>query len=183
MRKLPTVSSGSGPRFVRHTGVVATVEVRDDQGELVPGDTLFASVRGASIVLAPEPFETAAPETAVARLTAAGVRAILSPGFEPRVYQRCISSGVLALPLEESKVEVLAEYVASRSGTELTIDLDKQVIERPDAEAIAFEVEPRIRQKLLSGFTDMEEMLRHVGSTAALRQDDRKRRPWLYGDR
>jgi 3-isopropylmalate/(R)-2-methylmalate dehydratase small subunit len=110
-----------------------------------------------------------------------GVRAILSPGFEARFYQRCISSGVLALPLAEDTVDALGEYVASRPNAELTIDLDKQVIERPEAEAIAFEVEPRIRQKLLAGLTDMEEMLRHVGSTAALRHDDRKRRPWLYG--
>jgi 3-isopropylmalate/(R)-2-methylmalate dehydratase small subunit len=162
--------------------VAALVEVRDEKGELVSGDIMFANLRGASLVIASEPFETAAPETAVARLTAAGVRAILSPGFEARFYQRCISSGMLALPLEEEKVDALADYVATRPAAELTVDLDKQVIERSDAESIAFEVEPRIRQKLLSGLTDMEEMLRHVGSTAALRKDDRKRRPWLYGD-
>jgi 3-isopropylmalate/(R)-2-methylmalate dehydratase small subunit len=158
------------------------VQVRNEQGELVSGDSMLANLGTTSILIAPEPFEAAAPETAAPRIAAAGVRAILSPGFEPRLFLRCISSGVLAIPLEEELVDALVEWVASRPDAELTIDLDKQVIERPDADAIAFEVEPRIRQKLLSGLTDMEEMLRHVRSTAALRKDDRQKRPWLYGD-
>ena len=47
-------------------------------------------------------------------------------------------------------------------------------------EGIAFDVDPRVRNKLLLGLTDLEETLRYVGDITALRTDDRSRRPWLY---
>jgi 3-isopropylmalate/(R)-2-methylmalate dehydratase small subunit len=183
MRKLPTIAGGSGPRFVRHTGRATCVRIRDEEGELLAPDFLFAHLADATILVTPEPFETGAIETTLARIAACGVRAIVSPGFEPRFYQKCISSGVLALPLMPESVEALAEYAESRPDATLTIDLDRQVIELPEREPLAFEVEPRVRQKLLAGLTDMEEMLRHGGGAAALRSEDRKRRPWLYDAR
>jgi hypothetical protein len=77
----------------------------------------------------------------------------------------------------------LAEWAASRARPMLTIDLDAQSIEPsgPGLPAFSFEVDARVRRKLLLGLTDEEEMLQHFGSTAALRTEDRKRRPWLYG--
>ena len=184
-RKLPTISGGSGPRIQRHTGGVACIEVRDEEGELIAPDAVLDGVGNASILIAREPFDTGSPETTLARLTARGVRVILSPGFEAHFYQRCISCGLLALPLEEEAVEALAEWAASRPDPVLTIDLDEQVIERsgPDGEARSFAMDPRVRRKLLLGLTDEEEMLQHFSSTAALRTEDRRRRPWLYDPR
>jgi 3-isopropylmalate dehydratase small subunit len=184
-RKLPTISGGSGPRLVRHTGIVACIEVRDDEGQLIPPDVALESVRDASILIAPQLFESLTPETTVARLTALQARVVISPGFEARLHQRCISSGLLALPLGEETVLELAEWAASRSSPVLTIDLDAQTIEPSGSEipAYRFEVDPRVRRKLLLGLTDEEEMLQHVGSAAAKRTEDRQRRPWLYEPR
>ena len=181
-RKLPTISVGSGPRLVRHTGVVACIEVRDDRGELILPDVAFADAGAASILIATEIFETAAPETTLFRLAALDVRVIISPGFDAGFYRRCISSGVLPLPLEDEAVATLAEWSTSRPRPVLTIDLDEQSIERSGSElpALSFEVDPRVRRKLLLGLTDEEEMLQHVDGAAVLRTEDRKRRPWLY---
>ena len=181
MRKLPTISGGSGPRFVRVTGRASRIDNRDAQGDVIATDALLEGVREGPILITRDLFETISPETALARLLALGVRVILSPGFEARFYQRCLSHGLLALPLPEEAVDTLADHVESELDAELTIDLDKQVIEREGEDPIPFEVEPRVRQKLLLGLTDMEEMLRHVSSTAARREEDRRKRPWLYG--
>ena len=184
-KKLPTISGGSGPRLVRYTGLAACIEVRDAEGELFTPDVALEGVGDASILIASELFEAVSPETTLARLSALGVQAIISPGFEARFYQRCISSGVLALPLEEATVQALAEWAASCPQPTLTIDLDEQVIEPAGADggARSFEVDPRVRRKLMLGLTDEEEMLQHFGTTAALRIEDRKRRPWLYEPR
>ena len=184
-RKLPTISGGSGPRLARHSGVVACIELRNDEGELIAPDIPFEGLSDASILIAREIFETLSPETTLARVTALGVRAIISPGFEARFYQRCISSGVLALPLDEARVAALADWAMSRPQPTLTIDLDAQVIEPagPEVGTTSFQVDPRVRRKLLLGLTDEEEMLQHFGSTAALRTEDRKKRPWLYDSR
>lgn len=133
-RKLPTISGGSGPRLVRHSGVAACIDLRDDEGELIAPDIAFEGLRDASILIAREIFETLSPETTFARVTALGVRAIISPGFEARFYQRCISGGVLALPLDEATVDALAEWAVSRPQPTLTIDLDAQVIEPAGAD-------------------------------------------------
>ncbi len=181
-RKLPTISGGTGPRFVRHAGLAACIDVRDESGEIISPDVMFERVGGASILVAPEPFRTLAIETSLARLDALGVRAIVSSAFEPHFYQKCIASGVLALPLEGDTVDAIAVYARSHPEAMWTIDLDRQLIERGEAEPLPFEVEPRTRQKLLEGLTDMEEMLRYAPSAAVLRKQDRDRRPWLYGE-
>jgi 3-isopropylmalate dehydratase small subunit len=170
---------------VRHTGVVACIDVRREDGDMLTPDEMFAPVRGATVLVAQEPFEALSPETALARMKVLGVRAIVSPGFEPRFYRLCVSTGVLALPLEEEEVDALAGWAESRPEATVTIDLDKQLLELPPESGIeprSFDVDSRVRKKLLLGLTDEEEMLQHAGSTSALRSEDRKRRPWLYGD-
>lgn len=179
-RKLPTISTGSGPRFVRHTGTAALVHVRDERDAVVAPDKLFESLQGASILVAREPFQSSAPETAVARLTSLDVRVVLALGFEPQVYSKCVAAGVLPLPLEEAALEVLVERVTSRPGDPITVDLERQVIEMSDREPLPFGVDPRTRNKLLSGLTDLEEVLKHAENAEALRSADRARRPWLY---
>jgi hypothetical protein len=92
---------------------------------------------------------------------------------------------VLALPLPDDFVDALAAWATSSPRPLLTVDLDEQVIEPDGAPegTRSFEVDPRVRRKLLLGLTDEEEMLEHFGTTTALRIEDRKKRPWLYGPR
>jgi hypothetical protein len=72
---------------VRHTGLAACIEVGDDEENLLDPDVALAGVGDASILIAPQLFETASPETTLARLNRLEVRVIISPGFEVRFYQ------------------------------------------------------------------------------------------------
>jgi 3-isopropylmalate/(R)-2-methylmalate dehydratase small subunit len=166
---------------VRHTGTCASIEVRDALGEIKAPDRMLAGVQGASILLALEPFETSAPETTLARLTSLGVLVIIAPGVEAQIYRKCVAAGLLPLPLESATLAEVAGRVASHPGAPLTVDLERQAIEMPGHEAVAIRVDARTRNKLLHGLTDLDEARPHVESAAALRKQDRARRPWLYG--
>lgn len=181
MRKLPTVAGGSGPRFVRQAGVVAPVLPPADADGVVPDALVDDRHRGAVFLVAGSDFDAGdVPENVVARLTTLGVRAVLAPGFERTFHGKCLTYGVLPVILDEAVAKRIAERSESGEPLEITVDLEQQQIDCPGMEAVAFDVDPRVRNKLLLGLTDLEETLRYVGDISALRADDRKRRPWLY---
>ena len=84
------------------------------------------------------------------------------------------------MALDEETIEEIADRVASNPGMELSIDLEEQLIECVGEEAIPFETDPRVRNKLLLGLTDLDEAMRYSEDAAALRTEDREKRPWLY---
>jgi 3-isopropylmalate/(R)-2-methylmalate dehydratase small subunit len=136
---------------------------------------------GAAFLVAPSDFDAGdVPENVVARLLTLGIRAVLAPGFERAFHGKCITNGVLPVILDVAIAKRVLDRAALGEPLEITVDLEQQVIECPGMEDIAFESDPRVRNKLLLGLTDLEETLRYVGDITALRSDDRKRRPWLY---
>lgn len=181
MRKLPTVAGGSGPRFVRQAGVVAPVLPPEGSEGVVPDALVDERHRGAVFLVARADFDAGdVPENAVARLLTLGIRAVLAPGFERTFHGKCLSNGVLPVILDEAIAERIFDRADSGEPLEITVDLERQVIDCPGMEGVAFDADPRVRNKLLLGLTDLEETLRYVGDITALRTDDRNRRPWLY---
>ena len=66
----------------------------------------------------------------------------------------------------------------------MTVDLERLVIERPDMATVSFEIDSRLRNRLLLGSEEMElqERLQYDDAAEAMRDADRLRRPWLYDD-
>ncbi len=206
--ELPTIQGGRGPRFRRLTGVAAPLMMRDVDADAItsrPGprsepprafdrlrsrpdgseDRDFVlnrrEYRDASILITGDNFGTGgAGEAAAGLLMESGIRSILATSFDPTFYACCLQFGILPVTLSEEAVEELAARVAGHPGVELTIDLEEQVIEVPEAEPLHFDIHPRARNKLLLGLTDLDEMLQHEEDLAALRKLDRSRRPWMY---
>ena len=188
VRRLPTVSGGHGPRFIRHRGTVAPLVLEDPgstgatTGAEPPERVHDDDWEGASILIARDSVGTGGdPLSAVAGLLNSGVRAILAPGFAPDLYADLVASGVLPVTLEEEVISGIADRVASDPEMEITIDLETQLVECSCQEPVPFTTDPRARNKLLLGLTDLDEMIRHVEEAAALRTRDRDRRPWMYG--
>jgi 3-isopropylmalate/(R)-2-methylmalate dehydratase small subunit len=59
------------------------------------------------------------------------------------------------------------ELVDREHGSEMTVDLEQQLIVAPGGEAIPFQFDPFTRQRLLNGWDDIGLTLRHEGSIAA----------------
>ena len=212
MKKLPVVSGGSGPRFVRHTGIPVPLLLPnldtdvispinpDSISGLSPGERAFQTLRylpdglenpdfvlnqepcrNASILLTGENFGTgSAPESAVTRLMAFGIRSVIAPGFGPVFYTNCFAFGMLPVTLGEEVIEKIADRAVSNPGVEMTVDLERNVIECPGMEPISFSIDSRVRKRLLLSLSDLDEMLQHTEGARALRNEDRNRRPWIY---
>lgn len=180
LSKLPTVSGGSGPRFGKHTGRMACAELSGREGEALTPEDLEALQPEGSILLLRTVADSTVPETVLARLGTLGIQVIIAQGFEAHFHDLCVLQGVLPAILDDDTIGEIAAEILADPEAEATIDLEKQVIARPGREPIGLAVDARARNKLLLGLTDLEEALRYLPDGAALREADRKRRPWLY---
>ena len=135
---------------------------------------------GASILLARRNFGCGSSrEHAPWALEQYGFRAIIAPSFADIFFSNCFKNGVLPIVLPESTVSQLFDEVHAFPGYQLTIDLERQVIVRPQGEEIAFDVLPFRRYCLLNGFDDIGLTLRHAEKIKAFEAERLATKPWL----
>ena len=141
-----------------------------------------APYRDASILIAGRNFGQGSQQAfAVIRLLQCGMRVIIAPSFGPVFHDDCFDFGLLPVTLDEPVVARLADRVRENPEIEVTADLARQVIERPGMPPIPFEIDSRRRMSLLQGVdTTLNERLDHRDSAEAMRERDRRLRPWLY---
>jgi 3-isopropylmalate/(R)-2-methylmalate dehydratase small subunit len=81
-----------------------------------------------------------------------GFQAIVAPSFADIFYSNCTKIGLLAIVLDEQHCQALA-----RAG-EGQVDLQAQEVRYPGPDgglvAVAFEIDPEIRRRLLAGLDD-----------------------------
>ncbi|HAJ13488.1 MAG TPA: 3-isopropylmalate dehydratase small subunit, partial [Comamonadaceae bacterium] len=73
------------------------------------------------------------------------------PSFADIFFNNCFKNGLLPIVLSESQVDQLFNEVAAFPGYQLTIDLERQVIVKPQGEEIPFEVNAFRKYCLLNG--------------------------------
>ena len=135
---------------------------------------------GASILLARRSFGCGSSrEHAPWALEQYGFRAIIAPSFADIFFNNCFKNGLLPIVLPEATVDLLFNEVAAFPGYELTIDLERQVIVRPQGEEIPFDVIPFRKYCLLNGFDDIGLTLRHKDKIAAFEAHRLATKPWL----
>jgi 3-isopropylmalate/(R)-2-methylmalate dehydratase small subunit len=113
-------------------------------------------------------------------LAAWGVKAYIGQSFGPIFVTNALQYGVVTVQLPRPTVDRIAEWVRANPGVEMTVDLQRLVIEMPGQQPIPFTYNERFRNKLLNGLDDMEEMDPHLATAAAMREEDVRRRPWVY---
>jgi len=136
--------------------------------------------RGASILLARQNFGCGSSrEHAPWALDQYGFRAIIAPSYADIFFNNCFKNGLLPIVLPEHVVGQLFDEVAAFTGYELTIDLERQVVVKPDGSAIPFEVQPFRKYCLLNGFDDIGLTLRHADKIKAFEAERLLKKPWL----
>ncbi|HRM47743.1 MAG TPA: 3-isopropylmalate dehydratase small subunit [Alicycliphilus sp.] len=136
--------------------------------------------KGASILIARKNFGCGSSrEHAPWALDQYGFRAIIAPSFADIFFNNCFKNGLLPIVLPESVVAQLFDEVAAFPGYELKIDLERQVVIRPQGEEIAFDVLPFRKYCLLNGFDDIGLTLRHKDKIAAFEAERLATKPWL----
>jgi len=135
---------------------------------------------GASILLARKNFGCGSSrEHAPWALEQYGFRAIIAPSFADIFFNNCFKNGLLPIVLPEATVAQLFDEVAAFAGYQLTIDLERQVIVRPQGEEIPFDVVPFRKYCLLNGFDDIGLTLRHADKIKSFEAERLAVKPWL----
>ena len=136
--------------------------------------------KGASILLAPMNFGCGSSrEHAPWAIDQYGFRAVLAPSFADIFFNNCFKNGLLPIVLPESVIDGLFNEVAAFPGFELTIDLHRQVVVKPQGEEIPFEVNSFRKYCLLNGFDDIGLTLRHADKIRAYEAQRLATKPWL----
>ncbi|MCX8065453.1 MAG: 3-isopropylmalate dehydratase small subunit [Candidatus Hydrogenedentes bacterium] len=118
--------------------------------------------RGASILLTRDNFGCGSSrEHAPWALRDYGFRAIIAVSFADIFYNNCFNNGILPITLSEEKIEGLFNEVRMNEGYKLTIDLEKQIIIKPDETIIEFAIHPFLKKRLLNGWDHIDLTLRY----------------------
>jgi 3-isopropylmalate/(R)-2-methylmalate dehydratase small subunit len=138
--------------------------------------------RTASIMIVGKNYATGSSRvTGVTRpLAAWGVRVYIGESFGPIFLTNAVQYGVLTVELPRETLNEIVEWVESHHGVRMKVDLERQLIEMPGRDPIPFETDPRVRNKLLNGLHDLEEIEPHLPAARAMRERDEQERPWIY---
>ena len=135
---------------------------------------------GASILLARKNFGCGSSrEHAPWALQQYGFRSVIAPSFADIFFNNCFKNGLLPIVLPDSVVGKLFDEVSAFPGYELTVDLERQVIVKPDGTEIAFDVQPFRKYCLLNGFDDIGLTLRQTDKIKAFEAERLANKPWL----
>ncbi|MES2999949.1 MAG: 3-isopropylmalate dehydratase small subunit [Pseudomonadota bacterium] len=136
--------------------------------------------KGASILIARKNFGCGSSrEHAPWALDQYGFRAIIAPSYADIFFNNCFKNGLLPIVLSESQVSELFEAVKAFPGYELTIDLDRQLVQKPDGGAFEFDVQPFRKFCLVNGFDDIGLTLRQSDKIRAFEAERLASKPWL----
>ena len=130
-----------------------------------------ARYKGASILLTKDNFGCGSSrEHAPWALNDYGIRCILATSFADIFFNNCFNNGMLPIVLDAGVIEQLFQEVRATEGYQLTVDLAKQTITKPDGSAIAFDIDGFKKHRLLNGLDQIGLTLEHEARIAAYEQ-------------
>ena len=136
--------------------------------------------QGASILLARKNFGCGSSrEHAPWALDQYGFRAIIAPSYADIFFNNSFKNGLLPIVLSEAEVGQLFDDVAAFAGYSLTVDLERQVVIKPNGEELPFEVQAFRKYCLLNGLDDIGLTLRHADKIKAFEAERLAKKPWL----
>ena len=137
--------------------------------------------QGAKILLARENFGCGSSrEHAPWALQDYGFRVIIAPSFADIFFNNCFKNGILPIVLDAAIVDSLFAELATQAGYQLTVDLEKQQITKPDGTRIGFEVDAFRKHCLINGLDDIGLTLQHVEDIKAYELKRKQQAPWLF---
>ena len=147
---------------------------RDDRN-FVLNDERYA---GASILVAGPSFGVGSSrEHAVWALQQYGFDVVIAPSFSDIFRNNCTKNGLVPVVLDQANVEVLWAAIEADARTEITVDIERLVIEVPShGLTYPFVLDASTRERFLHGLDDIGITLTHASAI----DDYETRRPaWL----
>jgi 3-isopropylmalate/(R)-2-methylmalate dehydratase small subunit len=141
----------------------------DGDGQPVPGFELNRpEFAGAQVLVTGRNFGCGSSrEHAAWALSDYGFRVVIAPSFGDIFRTNAAKNGMVIVELPEDEVKRLMESVNLDTGSEVTVDLERQVVVAPDGREVPFSIDPATRERLLHGLDDIALTLQHEDSIAA----------------
>ncbi len=175
--------TGFGPNLFDEMRYLAHGEPGQDIATRKPNPDFVLNqprYQGASVLITRQNFGCGSSrEHAPWALQQFGFRALIAPSFADIFFNNCFKNGILPIVLPESVVAKLFDEVYAFPGYELTIDLERQVVVKPQGEEIPFDVQPFRKYCLMNGFDDIGLTLRHKDKIQAYEAQRLATKPWL----
>ncbi|PAX06754.1 3-isopropylmalate dehydratase small subunit [Sphingomonas lenta] len=96
-----------------------------------------------------------------------GIRCVIAPSFADIFQNNALKNGVLPVALPAAACEALTADAELGPNARLHVDLERQIVVRPNGEAFPFAIDPLRREMLLEGLDDIGVTLRHVPAIEA----------------
>ena len=123
---------------------------------------------GAKVLLAGRNFGCGSSrEHAAWALSDFGFDVVIAPSFGDIFRTNAGKNGMVIVQLPEDDVKHLMESVNLDTGSDVTVDLERQIVVGPDGTEIPFTIDPSTRDRLLNGLDDIAMTLAHEEAIAA----------------
>ena len=101
------------------------------------------------------------------------------PIFGDIFYNNSFKNGLLPIRLPRAICDALIDDAKLGGNARITIDLERQVVVRPNGEEIHFDIDPFRKHSLLNGLDDIGQTLQHAPRIETYEAARRKAQPWL----
>ena len=155
----------------------------DNSGRPLNPDFVLNQPRyqGARILLAQKNFGCGSSrEHAPWALDDYGFRVILAPSFADIFFNNCFKNGLLPIVLDKELISGLFAEVEANEGYQLEVDLEQQLIGKPNGETIPFEVDQFRKNCLLNGLDDIGLTLKDADAIREFEAGWRNKAPWYF---
>ncbi len=138
--------------------------------------------RRAQILIAHENFGCGSSrEHAPWALLDFGIRCVIAPDFADIFFNNTFKNGILPIRLPREVCDLLMHDARLGENARLTIDLERQMVVRPNGEEIRFEIDPFRKHLLLNGLDDIGQTLQHAPAIDAFEARQRQEKSWQPG--
>jgi 3-isopropylmalate/(R)-2-methylmalate dehydratase small subunit len=138
--------------------------------------------RRAEILIAHENFGCGSSrEHAPWALLDFGIRCVIAPDFADIFHNNTFKNGILPIRLPREICDQLMEDAKQGDNARLTIDLEEQVVVRPNGEKIRFEIDPFRKHLLLNGLDDIGQTLEHAPKIDSYEAKQKAEKSWMPG--
>ncbi len=107
-----------------------------------------------------------------------GIRCVIAPDFADIFHNNCFKNGILPVRLPRAVCDQLIEDAKLGGNARITVDLEKQVVVRPNGEEIPFKIDPFRRHLLLNGLDDIGQTMQHGKALDSYEAKRQSEQPW-----
>ena len=109
-----------------------------------------------------------------------GIRCVIAPDFADIFHGNCFKNGILPIALPRAACDWLMEDARLGANARITVDLQRQIVVRPNGDEILFHIDPLRRKMLLEGLDEIGQTMQRgpaIGAYEASRQETQRWMP------